>query len=72
MAEMIDGGMSFLMRVRRKFSADFDMAGRNEKVFFWHGGKRYSVRVFKIALESGEQETLVTNICEKHLSRNDR
>jgi len=41
----------------------------NEKVEFVHKGKKYYVRVFRITLESGEQETLITNIREKHLSR---
>lgn len=68
-AEMIDSGQSFLMRVRKKFNLDFDAAKGNRKVYFEHAGKSYYVRVFKVKLDSGEEEVLVTNICEKHLSR---
>jgi hypothetical protein len=70
-ADMIDGGMCFLMRVRKKFNTEFDLSSKNEKVTFEHSGKQYQVRVFKVTLESNEQEILVTNIREKHLSRNE-
>ena len=69
LAEMIDGKMHFLMRVRKKFNLDFDLATRNEKVYFEYAGKLYYVRVFKIVLDSGEEETLISNLKEKHLSK---
>jgi len=69
MAEMIEAKICFLMRVRKKFNCDFDTSSRNEKVFFEHAGKQYYVRVFKVTLESGEQEILVTNLKARHLSR---
>ncbi len=69
LAEMIDGGLRFLMRVRKKFNVDFDTSGRNEKVGFIHNGKQYFVRVFKVTLNTGEQELIVTNMRGKHLSR---
>jgi hypothetical protein len=68
-AEMIDGKMCFLMRVRKKFNTEFDTSCRNEKVYFEHNGKQYYVRVFKVTLDSGEEEILVTNLKAKHLSR---
>jgi hypothetical protein len=68
-AEMIEGKMCFLMRVRRKFNCDFELSCRNEKVYFEHNGKQYYVRVFKVILDRGEEEILVTNLKAKHLSR---
>jgi len=69
LAGMIAGKMHFLMRVRKKFNLDFDLATRNEKVYFEYAGKQYYVRVFKIVLDSGEEETLITNLKEKHLCK---
>ena len=46
-AEMIDSGVYFLMRVRRKFNTDFDTVEDEETVEFSHNGKVYHVRVFK-------------------------
>jgi hypothetical protein len=68
-AEMIEGKMCFLMRVRKKFNTEFDLSCRNEKVSFKHSGKQYCVRIFKVTLDSGEEEILATNLKEKHLSR---
>ena len=69
LAEMIEGKLCFLMRVRRKFNTDFDISCRNEKVYFYYNRKKYNVRVFKITLDTGEEEILITNLKEKHLSR---
>ena len=69
LAEMIDADMCFLMRVRRKFNVDFDLSKGNEKVSFNYNGKRYQVRVFKIVLDSGETEILITNLRALHLSK---
>jgi hypothetical protein len=66
---MIDGDMCFLMRVRRKFNVEFDGVKRNGSVKFVHNGKKYQVRVFKITLDSGEEEILVTNLPSSDLSR---
>ena len=71
MAEMIDAGMSFLMRVRRKFSAGFDFAGKKSNVYFTLGGKIYKVRVFNVTLETGETETLVTNVSNRYINHKD-
>jgi len=65
MAEMIDSKMCFLMRVKKKFNCDFDTASRNEKVYFEYNKKQYYIRVFKVTLDSGEEETLVTNLGDR-------
>jgi len=69
-AEMIDAGMYFFMRVRRKFNAefDFDFPGLEKKVKFKYNNKSYTVRVFHIDLGTGEKETLVTNVPKKYIS----
>ena len=66
-AEMIDEGLFFLMRVRKKFNLDFDAVDKKEKVIFEHKGKEYCVRIFNITLPNGEKEILVTNVRGKHL-----
>jgi hypothetical protein len=68
-AEMIDVGLFFFMRVRRKFNTDFDTVKDEEIVAFLHNGKVYHVRVFNITLDSGEKEILVTNLSEEDLTR---
>jgi len=68
-AEMIDSGLFFFMRVRRKFNTDFDTVKDEETVSFLHNGKKYKVRVFNITLESGEKEILVTNLDENDVTR---
>jgi len=65
LAELIDARHKFVMRVRRKFSLDFDAAGQDEKVVFVWAAKTYHVRVIKVVLSSGETETLVTNLSSK-------
>lgn len=69
-AEMIDGGMFFLMRVRAKFNVDFDQTinMKRQKASFNHNGKWYRVRVFNFTLPSGETEQLVTNLPAKYLT----
>jgi hypothetical protein len=61
-AEMIDGGIYFLMRVKSKFNPEFDKVSKSAKVSFKHNGKKYRVLVFNITLSSGEKEILVTNL----------
>ena len=68
-ADMIDSGLYFFMRVRRKFNTDFDTVKDEETVAFLHNGKEYQVRVFNITLESGEKEILVTNLSQDELTR---
>jgi hypothetical protein len=68
-AKMIDSGLYFFMRVRRKFNTDFDVVEKEKAVTFLHNGKEYQVSVFNITLESGEKEILVTNLSENDLTR---
>jgi hypothetical protein len=53
--------IKYLMRVRRKFNADVDAVTGNEG-FVQIG--RYTVRVIKVALDTGEIEVLLTNLTE--------
>lgn len=69
LAEFMNGNINFLMRVRKKFNLDFDLVEKKEKITFMHAGKPYTVRVFRIILESGETETLVTNVSKKYIKR---
>jgi len=68
-AEMSDTGRFFLMRCRKKFNPEFDMVDKKEKISFEHNGTMYQIRVFRIALSSGESELLVTNLPGKYLKR---
>jgi len=68
-AEMIEADLCFLMRVRSKFHVEFDGVKRNSSVKFEINGKKYKVRVFKITLDSGEEEILATNLPNSDLSR---
>ena len=43
-AEMIDSGKFFFMRVRRKFNTDFDTVTDEETITFLHNDKEYRVR----------------------------
>lgn len=70
-AELIDAGTVFLMRVRRKFSHEFDLVSKKEKISFTYNGKSYQVRVFNVTLENGEKEILVTNLRGKYLKRHE-
>jgi hypothetical protein len=68
-AEHIGNSDYFLMRVRHKFHAEFDAVKRNGSVKFVHNNTEYQVRVFKITLDSGEEEILVTNLPNSDLTR---
>ena len=61
-AWMLEGKHKFLMRVKRRLNLDFDAVSRDEIVSFVWGGKTYSVRIIKVTLDTGEIETLVTNL----------
>lgn len=67
LAELIDGKTSFLMRARAKFNLDFDKVNRDENITFEHEGRICKVRVIKVILDTGEIETLVTNLPGKDL-----
>jgi hypothetical protein len=63
--EMIDfcvkNGLFYLMRVRNKFNLDVDKQENNDGCvqIGWH-----KVRVIKVVLDTGETETLLTNLTE--------
>jgi hypothetical protein len=57
----------FLMRVRDKMNLDFDSAQCDEWVSYDWEGKVYRVRIIKVVLDSGETETLVTNLDKREL-----
>lgn len=61
-------GIKYVMRVKAKFNIDID-AQRSNDVYIWleQDGKRIHIRVIKFMLESGETETLITNITDKRL-----
>ncbi|HZK72133.1 MAG TPA: IS4 family transposase [Clostridia bacterium] len=60
-----DVGIHFLMRVKRKFNRDIDALTTGEgTVTIVHDNKSYSLRVIKFLLDSGETETLITNLTE--------
>ena len=61
----------YVMRVRSKFNKDID-AQMSADGYVWlsQDGERIYVRVVKFALNSGEIETLITNIKDKRLGKN--
>jgi hypothetical protein len=69
--ETLEGhGYSYVMRVREKFNLAIDAQKSNDGyVTLEKDGNAIRVRVVKFMLESGEQETLVTNITDKRLGK---
>ena len=60
-----DTEIHFLMRVRSKFNKDIDEMAYNEGfVAIEHDKKTYNLRVIKFPLDSGETETLITDLTE--------
>jgi len=66
-AWLLNGKHKFLMRVKKKFNLEFDSVFKDEKVSFVWNNRTYRVRILKIKLDSGEIETLITNLDEKDL-----
>jgi hypothetical protein len=66
---MKSSSISFLMRVRRKFSIAIDQLGEGDHsaILSKKGHQDINVRVIKFALPSGEEETLVTDIADKRM-----
>ncbi len=60
--------IKYVMRVKAKFNLNID-AQRSKDGYVWleQNGKRIHMRVIKFMLESGEMETLITNITDKRL-----
>ncbi len=63
----LDAGFSFVMRVRRKWNLDVDAVDGDDWVTLCHDGRTFRIRVIKVALSSGEIETLLTNLTEELL-----
>jgi len=61
-------GFAYVMRVKSKFNNDID-AQQSPDGYVWpeQNGKRLHIRVVKFKLDSGETETLITNIRDKRL-----
>jgi len=64
LAYTLEAGFSFVMRVRRKWNLDVDAVDRDGWVTLCHVGRTLRIRVIKVALPSGEIETLLTNLTD--------
>jgi len=64
-------GFTYVMRVKSKFNKDIDAQTKSDG-YIWlkQGDNRIHVRVIKFMLDSGEEETLITNITDKRLGKN--
>jgi hypothetical protein len=70
MEKMESNDLFYLMRVRKKFNLDIDAQTTPDGyVELRKGGKTLRVRVIKLKLENGTEETLVTNIRDKRLGK---
>ncbi|MGL5514806.1 MAG: IS4 family transposase [Sporomusa sp.] len=66
-----NNGFHYVMRVKSKFNNDIDgQITSDGYVWLKQDVKRIHVRVIKIKLDSGETETLITNIKDKRLGKN--
>jgi len=65
--ELLDKKIHFLMRVRTKFSTEIDSLGYGyHKIELKQGEQKIPLRVIKFRLESGEDETLITDLTKKY------
>ena len=53
--------------MREKFNVKADEIETQGWIKLWHNGKKYRVRVLKVTLPTGETETLLTSLHQKHL-----
>ncbi len=67
LAHTMDAGFSFVMRVRRKWNLDVDAVDGDGWVTLCQDGRALRIRAIKVALSSGEIETLLTNLTEEQL-----
>lgn len=69
--ELETNGLFYVMRVKTKFNLDID-AQTSTSGYVWleQNDKRIHVRVIKFKLDSGETETLITNITDARLGKN--
>jgi hypothetical protein len=67
---MEQNGLFYVMRVKTKFNLEIDaQTAPDGSVWLEQGGKRVKVRVIKFKLDSGETETLITNILDRRLGK---
>lgn len=60
----------FVMRVASSFSAAIDQCTSDDMdITLGHEGERYTVRVVRVTLDTGEVETLITNLSRKAFKR---
>jgi len=65
--ELLEKKIHFLMRVRAKFSTEIDeLSYGNHKIELKQGEKSIPLRVIKFRLDSGEDETLITDLGKKY------
>jgi hypothetical protein len=64
---ILERGFSFVMRVRRKWNLEADTIKSQGKILVTHDGITHEIRVLKVRLNSGEMETLLTNLNQKQL-----
>ena len=67
LAYTLDAGFSFVMRVREKWNLQVDAVKAEDWVTLAHENRNFSVRVLKVALSTGEAETLLTNLNQEQL-----
>lgn len=60
-------GFPFVMRARSKWNLEADAIKTQGMITLEHEGKRFSVRVLKVPLSTGETETLLTSLNQKQL-----
>jgi hypothetical protein len=62
-ADLFDRGIKFLMRLQKSFDVNIDRDERNDfYADMKYKGRTYRLRVIKFLLESGEEETLITDL----------
>ena len=65
---LVQNGAQFVMRVRDKFNVTIDAQTQPDGfVYLEKNGKRIGVRVIKFKLDSGETETLITQLTDKRM-----
>ena len=64
---VLEKGFSFIMRVRRKWNLEVDAIRTQGRIAVTHGGFTHRIRVLKVRLDTGEVETLLTNLSQKQL-----
>lgn len=63
----LTAGFSFVIRVRKKWNRQADAIQNEGWICLTHEDSKFSVRVLKVTLSTGETETLLTNLDENQL-----